>query len=551
MDWVGRKIGDGQRYELLRELGAGAMGVVFLGHDARLRRDVVLKILSPILARSARVRERFANEGLIQANLLHDHIVRVIDAFDEADTCAIVMDFVDGPSLDQHLVDEGGALPFARIHAILAPVCEAVAFAHANHVVHRDLKPANILLDLSRGFEVPKVADFGIAKIAADGEGKTRAGAVIGTPSFMPPEQLRGQTDLDHRADVYALGVMLHQLATGSLPFGELSEYEITFKVLSAAPIEPPSSYVEGLPEGFDAVCAKAMAPDREQRYASVGELRSELDRMLAGTRPDAAEVPESAPASPAEPDDPADSGESADAPATEGLEVEALAAGPASLDVEYDAAAATGLKQPWLGWAAAAAAALVAVVVAGTAGGDEAPAPAVSPAGVAAPAEPLEGATAANSAAPAAPAVAAAAPVAPEAVREVAPAEPPPPSEPEPERIGRAPMAAVSAEAREEARRTNNLGFKQYKRGNNRAALAYYEAALRLDVNRALYWYNAACMYAALGDTDAALRHLTGWGARTDKILAEQLATVSKDTDFGPIRHQAAFQRWLERIKP
>ena len=288
MDWVGKSVGDGGRYAVERPLGEGAMGQVFLGRDARLNRRVVLKVLSPALAQNPKIRQRFANEGEIQANLLHDHIVRVVDAFDAEETSVIVMDFVDGPTVEDHLEQVGGRLSYVRAHAIMAPVCDAVGYAHAHGVIHRDLKPANILLDLGRGFEVPKVADFGIAKIASDASDasdaatRTRAGAVMGTPAFMPAEQLRGAVDLDHRADIYALGVVLYQLTTGQLPYGDATEYEVTHKVLLGEPIGTPSEFAPDLPDGFDAVVAKATAYERDARYQAVAELRADLDRLLA-----------------------------------------------------------------------------------------------------------------------------------------------------------------------------------------------------------------------------------------------------------------------------
>lgn len=287
MSWIGHRVGEHGRYTLVRELGAGAMGVVFLAEDARLQRHVVVKILSPMLAGNPRIRERFRNEARIQAQLEHNNIVRALDSLEEGDLLAIVMEYAQGPNLDAYLVASGGRVSLADALALMGPVMEAIQFAHARGIVHRDLKPGNILLDRKTGVEVPKVADFGIAKILGqEGAGRTREGAVIGTPSYMPPEQLRGEQDLDHRADVYALGAILYQIVTGKMPLGEGSEYEITYRALSGAKPWPAALLVPGLPGTFDPVVAKALEGDRAARHASVAELHQDLRDIVAGRVP-------------------------------------------------------------------------------------------------------------------------------------------------------------------------------------------------------------------------------------------------------------------------
>lgn len=285
MEWTGRKLGEQGRYTIQAELGAGAMGRVFRAHDAKLQREVVIKVLADTYATNPRVRERFVNEALIQANILHPNIVRAVDAVEEGMLLAIVMDFVRGPSLEQYLMQRGGSLPWGEFRYLILPVMDAVATAHHNNVIHRDLKPGNILLDTGPSGFIPKVADFGIAKLLANegGAAKTRAGAVLGTPSYMPPEQLKGVEDLDGRADVYALGAIMYQLATGQLPYGEHSEYQVTHFVLSGHAPTPPSTFNPHLPAGFDAIVAKAMAADRDDRYATVTELKAATE-ALGGT---------------------------------------------------------------------------------------------------------------------------------------------------------------------------------------------------------------------------------------------------------------------------
>lgn len=286
MSLVGVTVGG--RYAVLEEVGLSAVGVVYIAEHIKLHRHVVIKTLSGELAADAKVKERFQNEALIQANLTHTNIVRATDFIYEAErgVLGIVMDHVAGPSLEAHLYDEmGGAMSLPRIGAVMLPVLDAMAFAHDNAVVHRDLKPASILLDRSDGVEVPKVTDFGIAKLLGEGASKlrTRAGAVIGTPSYMPPEQLKGAADIDHRVDVYALGAILYQLASGALPFGAGTEYEITYRILQGESPPSLSQVRPELGEAFSDVVARAMAFEREARFQSVKAFREALSEAVAG----------------------------------------------------------------------------------------------------------------------------------------------------------------------------------------------------------------------------------------------------------------------------
>jgi serine/threonine-protein kinase len=288
MDLSGRTVGDQGRYLIERPLGAGAMGQVYLTVDQRLRKQVVLKVLRPEYASNPKVRERLRNEALIQANLEHPNIVRALDLVEEPDLFGIVIEYVHGASLDDVLEKEaGGPLPLARVGDLLLPVIEAVAFAHAQGVVHRDLKPGNILIDRRATPERPRVTDFGIAKLLSQaGRGLTREGAVLGTPHYMPPEQLKGAADLDGRADIYALGVILHHLASGRFPHGDASEYEVVHRVLNGERLPALAGVVPGVPAALDAVIARATEPDREQRYATADELRVDLKAALDGRVP-------------------------------------------------------------------------------------------------------------------------------------------------------------------------------------------------------------------------------------------------------------------------
>ena len=276
------RIGEHGRYRILRKLGEGGMAAVFLGHDDKLHGPVAIKVLSPEYARRDSVRRRFREEARQQSRLKHTNIVRALDWVESGDDLAIVVDLVDGPSLDELLGVEG-PLSLQRAANLMLPLIDAVAAAHAAGVVHRDLKPANVLVETTAtGAQVPRLTDFGIAKIlGAAGDGRTISGAVMGTPAYMAPEQLRGQLDVDGRADIYSLGVMLYQLLTGRLPYG-MGE-EVPRRIAQGPPPPPPSHLAPGLSVAVDAVVERAMAIDREQRYPDVIELHRDLDSLRAG----------------------------------------------------------------------------------------------------------------------------------------------------------------------------------------------------------------------------------------------------------------------------
>ena len=209
-------------YEVVAPIAAGGMGVVYRARHTMLGSEVALKVLLSNFALSEKVRTRFQQEAYVQANLKHPNIVQVTDMVIDEDTLAIIMELVDGPSLEDVLVNERSTpWSFPDVMAVMDPVFEGVAYAHARSVIHRDLKPANILLDRSHaasGLGVPKVADFGLAKILSSEVGMTRTGARMGTAPYMAPEQFRGQKDIDTRTDVFALGMIMLRLLLGSLP---------------------------------------------------------------------------------------------------------------------------------------------------------------------------------------------------------------------------------------------------------------------------------------------------------------------------------------------
>ncbi|MBE2284020.1 MAG: SUMF1/EgtB/PvdO family nonheme iron enzyme [Prosthecobacter sp.] len=255
------------QYEIERMLGRGGMGAVYKGRQLSLDRPVAVKILSSHLAGTdPSFVERFKNEARAMAKLSHPGIVAVYDFGEAADGLLyIVMEFVEGTDVHA-MIARQGRLHSEHAMAITAHVCDALAYAHERGIIHRDIKPANIML---RNDGVVKVADFGLAKFHAEGretQGLTRSGVAMGTPHFVAPEALILGTTIDHRADIYAVGVMLYQMLTGKLPQGLF---------------ELPSLQIPGLDPRYDGIIGRALREDREVRYPSVQDMRRDLDAIL------------------------------------------------------------------------------------------------------------------------------------------------------------------------------------------------------------------------------------------------------------------------------
>jgi serine/threonine protein kinase len=254
------------QYEILCLLGRGGMGAVYQGRQISLDRLVAIKILSNDLEEAdANFAERFKNEARAMAKLTHPGIVSVYD-FGETPSglLYIVMEFVEGTDV-QKMISTSRRLHTEHAMAITAHVCDALAYAHERGIIHRDIKPANIMVGYDGSV---KVADFGLAKVSTGGQtvGLTQSGIAMGTLHFMAPEALMLGTAVDHRADIYAVGVMLYQMLTGKLPQGMF---------------ELPSIQVQGLDPRYDGIIAKALREDREVRYQSAKAMRQDLDAIL------------------------------------------------------------------------------------------------------------------------------------------------------------------------------------------------------------------------------------------------------------------------------
>jgi serine/threonine protein kinase len=273
------------RYQLLDELGRGAMGVVWKGFDPTIGRTVAVKVMTLTEAGTGMTRaelaQRFQNETRAAGLLAHPNIVTVYDAGEDADSGQffITMEYVQGSSL-QALLDRKQVFPIPRIMKAMEQICSALGYAHDHKVIHRDIKPANIMLAQD---DTVKVTDFGTAKIIQ--LGTTQTGAIVGTPSYMSPEQVKGRP-VDGRSDIFSLGVVLYELVTGEKPFPGQNVTTVIYKIVHEEPIsaiELDSSVHPGLNE----VIRKALAKNAEDRYQTCRELFEDLRnyRDLAGGR--------------------------------------------------------------------------------------------------------------------------------------------------------------------------------------------------------------------------------------------------------------------------
>jgi serine/threonine protein kinase len=265
-------------YELLEVLGSGGMGVVFKARQIGLDRLVAVKMLLSAASVNADQLARFRTEAEALARLQHPHIVQIHEVGEHEGRPYIVMEYVPGPNLAR--VIGGRPQPAEEAARLVEVLAEALQAVHACGIIHRDLKPANILL--KHPDKTPKITDFGLAKRLDGGSGQTRSGAILGTPSYMAPEQARGRGELGPATDVYALGVILYELLTGRPPFEGASPAETIAQVLEEEPISP-ARLRPTLPRDLVTICLKCLEKDPRRRYASAAALADDLHRFLAG----------------------------------------------------------------------------------------------------------------------------------------------------------------------------------------------------------------------------------------------------------------------------
>ncbi len=272
---VVRRIGD---YELLYELGRGGMGVVYKARDLNLNRFVALKMILPGAIPDETDLQRFHTEAAAAACLRHPNIVSVHQVGVEDGRCYYCMDLIEGPSLAKRLA--GGPLPGRVAARYLLDVARGIEHAHQHGILHRDLKPANILLDAD---DQPHVADFGLAKrMTADDSGQTRTGAILGTPSYMAPEQAAGLKEIGPACDVYGLGALLYETLTGRPPFRAESSLDTLTQVVEQPPA-PPRLLNPKVGRDLETICLKCLQKEPAHRYPSAAALADDLQRYLEG----------------------------------------------------------------------------------------------------------------------------------------------------------------------------------------------------------------------------------------------------------------------------
>jgi len=270
------QLGKLAHYEILEVIGRGGMGVVLKGFDQTLHRVVAVKVMTPELAASGTARDRFEREARAAAAISHDHVV-TIHAVDEAKGLPyLVMQYVQGESLQQKL-DRDGPLELKEILRIGVQTADGLAAAHAQGVIHRDIKPANILLE--NGVQRVKITDFGLARVAADAS-LTQSGVIAGTPQYMSPEQSLGEPQ-DHRTDLFSLGSVLYALCTGRPPFRADSAVAVLRRVADDSP-RPIRETNPEVPDWLEAIIAKLMEKHPADRFQSAAEVARLLEGHLA-----------------------------------------------------------------------------------------------------------------------------------------------------------------------------------------------------------------------------------------------------------------------------
>jgi serine/threonine-protein kinase len=276
------------RYRLLRILGRGGMGYVYLAEHVQLGGQLAVKLLSSALAKEAQYRERFLREARSASSIAHENVVTVTDFGETPNGSAfLAMELLEGEDLSE-VIARDGALPWLRTKRVILQVCRALHAAHEKGIVHRDVKPENCFR-VKRGAnrDFIKVLDFGIAKIVGDEtkpqESFTRRGEVFGTPEYMSPEQARGRK-VDARSDIYAVGVMLYELTTGTLPFVGETFMDVLTRQCTEAPVLPLAANPRAdVPGPLQDAIMKCLEKDPAARFASIRELAECLAEIPVG----------------------------------------------------------------------------------------------------------------------------------------------------------------------------------------------------------------------------------------------------------------------------
>ena len=263
------------RYQILDVLGKGGMGIVYRAYDSVLQRTIAVKVLPPQLTLDAEFVTRFQREAIASANLRHPNIVTVHDVGQENGEYFIIMEYLEGVTLE-HVLATGGPMSATRTGAILNQIAGALDHAHSRGIVHRDVKPSNVMLDAQ---DRAVLMDFGLVR-AGEGFGPTRSSMVIGTPEYMAPEQVLGQA-IDRRTDIYALGVVIYEMLSGKTPFTHTTPFATAHAHAYEAP-PPLRTLNSAVPKSVEAVVTKALAKDPAARYQNAGDLARDFSWRAA-----------------------------------------------------------------------------------------------------------------------------------------------------------------------------------------------------------------------------------------------------------------------------
>ncbi|BBM87703.1 serine/threonine protein kinase [Candidatus Uabimicrobium amorphum] len=262
-------------YEILKELGRGGMGVVYLARDTNLSRIVALKVLSAM--NNERETQRFMREAKLAASLSHPNIVSVYEVGNAGKICYFTMEYVEGMSLSEYV--RKFQLNPEQIMKLLLPIVASVSFAHSKNIIHRDIKPSNIIVDSNH---TPYLMDFGLAKHVRTGNDLTMTGARIGTPAYMPPEQIDDIKNTGKPADVYSLGVVLYEMITGRTPFTANSVQAIFVAILTHEALAP-KKLIKDLPSDINTICMRCLQKKPKKRYTNAKALELDIERYLNG----------------------------------------------------------------------------------------------------------------------------------------------------------------------------------------------------------------------------------------------------------------------------